>query len=103
MPEPRFVSEEITPIAGAFAAGAMVRGEPGLPPGFRWRGAEHRIADRIEAGKKTRPSSGERYVHRHTFVLRMEDGAVWEVYVTRQPPIRWYLYRIRGEPANREG
>lgn len=86
-----FVSEAIEPLPGGFAAAAMVRGEPGLPPGFRWRGEERRIAAVLETGKRTRDSMGERYVHRHVFRLSMDDGAEWEVYFLRQPPFGWYL------------
>ena len=99
MAEPRFVSERIDPLPGRFEAAAMVRGEPGLPAGFAWNGVEHHVAERLEAGKRTGAmrgnTGGERYVRRHTFVLRMDDGAIWETYCTRQPPIAWYLYRIR--------
>jgi hypothetical protein len=35
-------------------------------------------------------------VRRHTFRLRMEDDAIWEVYFTRQPPLAWYLFRTTG-------
>lgn len=96
MTESSFVSERITPLPGRFAAAAMVRGEPGLPEGFVWRGRTVRIRERLAVGRRTGPSAGESYVRRHTFRLRMEDDAIWEVYFTRQPPLAWYLFRTTG-------
>ena len=69
----------------------MGRGEPGLPPGFVWRGREHRIDEVLSKGRTLTPDRGESYVRRHTYGLRMDDGSVWEAYVTRQPPLRWFL------------
>ena len=101
-PEPRFVSEAIDPVAGGGETRAMVRGEPGLPAGFVWRGTEYRVAERLEIGKTTGLDMGEAYVRRHTFRLRMDDDSVWNVYFLRQPPKasraakpkRWYLKTI---------
>ncbi len=78
----------------------MVRGEPGLPPGFVWRDAEYRVVERLDEGKTHSPDRGEMYVRRHTWRLRMDDGSTWEVYFLRQPPkrgartrtaARWFL------------
>ncbi len=85
-----FLSEPLEPL-GAGDPRAMARGEPGLPRGFARRGEERRVVEVLAAGRTTGKCSGEVYVRRHTFRLRMDDGSVWEVYVTRQPPIRWYL------------
>lgn len=98
--EPQFVSEPIEPIGARRDAAAMVRGEPGLPDGFAWRGAEFRIAEVISRAKGLQEDMGEIYVRRHTFDLRMDDGAIWEVYFLRQAPkgvrrgakpARWFL------------
>ena len=89
----RLVSEEIRPLPGRFETADMARGEPGLPAGFTWRGAEYRIAERLSTGKTTGLDRGEVYVRRHTCRLRMDDGSTWEVYVTRQRP-RWYLKTV---------
>lgn len=91
MPDPEFVSERILPLPGAFAAGPMGRGEPGLPPGFLWRDREYRVVAPLATGKKLSPSVGEMYVRRHTFRLRMDDGSIWSVYALRQPPHGWFL------------
>lgn len=105
MNEPRFVSEPIAPIRGTFDAAAISRGEPGLPAGFTWRGATRRIVEILEAGKLATPEpSGELYVRRHEWTLRMDDGDIWEVYVTRNPPrgasrrarlVRWFLKTVK--------
>ncbi|MHC4471755.1 MAG: DUF6504 family protein [Planctomycetota bacterium] len=102
----RFVSEALEPLPGAFETGDMGRGEPGLPLGFRWRGEERRIAERLARGKQTSRAEGELYVRRHTFRLRMDDGAVWNVYFLRQSAkgasragkrMRWFLLSTEGE------
>jgi Domain of unknown function (DUF6504) len=79
-----FVSEPITPLPGATDTVAMVRGEPGLPPGFRWRDREYLVVERLNAGKTTGVDRGEVYVRRHTFTLKMDDGSRWEIYFLRQ-------------------
>jgi hypothetical protein len=100
MSERVFVSEAITPLAGVFETGEMVRGAPGLPLGFAWRDREYRIVECLEAGKKLSPSPGDVYVRRHTWRLHMDDGSLWDVYFLRQPPRgakrttrhpRWFL------------
>ena len=83
-----FISEPITPLPGAPDVVAMVRGEPGLPPGFVWRKKEYRVVESLAVGKIHSPDRGEMYVRRHTFRLRMDDDSVWEVYFLRQPPKR---------------
>jgi len=95
-----FISEPITPLAGAPDTRAMVRGEPGLPPGFIWRGREYQVIERIEEGKTLSPDRGELYVRRHTFKLLMDDDSTWDIYFLRQPQkgaarksaaARWFL------------
>ena len=103
-----FVSEPITPQAGTFDAGAMAAGLPGLPRGFRWRGAAYTVVALLDAWKQSAPEGGrpdgERYLRRHCFRLRMNDDSVWTVYFTRQPPrggspkSRWFLYSIETGP-----
>ncbi|MBD3162731.1 MAG: cytoplasmic protein [Candidatus Eisenbacteria bacterium] len=101
----RLVSERIDPLAGSADPTAMSRGEPGLPAGFVWRGRIVRIREVEEVRRRfgPEPSSKERYLRRHEYRLRMEDGAIWVVYCLRQPPrgrpagARWYLARILRE------
>jgi hypothetical protein len=97
------ISEPIEPLAGTFDTAAMARGEPGLPVGFRWRGRVHRIVELLAAWKKSSREGGvgELYLRRHCYRLRMDDGAIWEIYFTRQAQAgpsrraarqRWFLY-----------
>jgi hypothetical protein len=96
-----FVSEPITPHAGTFDAAAMAMGTPGLPKGFDWRERSYAIAARLESWKESSPEGGnpnrERYLRRHCYRLRMDDGSEWTVYCLRQAARggpgkrRWYL------------
>ena len=105
--EARFVSEPIEPRGGRRDAGAMARGEPGLPAAFSWRGTERRVAEILRRGRGTGTDMGEVYVRRHTYRLRMDDGSAWEVYFLRQPPAgrraakpaRWYLLTVEPPEA----
>jgi Domain of unknown function (DUF6504) len=97
----RFVSEPIVPVASASgSADAPARGEPSLPPAFVWRGRERRVLEVLEYGKGLRLEgfSGERYLARHEWRLRMDDGEVWSVYFLRHARsgrgaarARWFL------------
>ncbi len=102
---PRFVSEPIRPSSPPVSASALAAGAPSLPEGFTWRGMEHRIAEVLGHSKvmDEESFSGQSYVRRHRYRLRMEDGAVWTVYFVRHPPRsgtrspkapRWYLQTI---------
>lgn len=97
-----FLSEPITPHAGTFDTADMAAGLPGLPRGFTWRGASYDVAEQLESWKQSAPEvgrlSGERYLRRHYFRLRMADDSIWTVYLVRQTPRsgspkqRWFLY-----------
>jgi len=99
-----FVSEPIAPTGGAFDCAAMARGEPGLPGGFVWRGAVHRIVALAQRWKETSAegahAGGQIYLRRHYFKLRMDNGQTWTVYFLRQTPksgpatVRWFLYLV---------
>jgi len=94
------ISEPLRPIRGTFDTRAMGRGEPGLPTGFIWRERTFRVVEVLETWKHSEREggSGELYLRRHYFKLRMEDGAIWTVYFVRQTPKtgnvkqRWFLY-----------
>jgi len=100
----RFVSEPIRPVSGGTVdAGALAAGEPSLPAAFRWRRREVGVAKVLGRGRGLRRESfsGETYLHRHEWRLRMTDGAVWEVYFERQGrrgADRWFLKTISEEP-----
>jgi hypothetical protein len=110
-----FVSEAITP-QGRKDAGAMARGEPGLPERFRWRDTDYAICAVTARWKDTSAeggrAGGDVYLRRHYYELAMDDGSRWTVYCTRQTPksgspkARWYLYQrqaARGNADRRHG
>lgn len=103
-----FVSESIRPVGGAFETACLSQGEPGLPPGFEWRGASATIVAVLDRWKHSSRegawAQGQLYLRRHYFRIRMDDGAAWTVYCLRQGPrnrqhgSRWFLETIdRGE------
>lgn len=97
------ISEPLTP-AGAFDTQAMARGEPGLPSAFRWRDEVFVVRDLLRKWKHSTHEgghvSGDLYLRRHYYLLRMSDGTLWTVYFLRQSPRsgkatrRWFLYTI---------
>lgn len=100
-----FISESITPRSGAFNTAAMGRAEPGLPPAFSWRGTWYEVAGMLESWKHFEKSSGQKYLRRHYFKLKMTDGSTWTVYFIRHarkagsPLRRWFLLNST-EPAS---
>jgi len=105
------VSEPVEPMAGTFDTTRMGRGEPGLPRVFRWRGTESTVVEELETWKESsrEGGSGELYLRRHCFRLRMSDGSVWVVYFTRQTPesgnprTRWFLYTVDDDDRRSTG
>jgi phosphoribosylglycinamide formyltransferase-1 len=102
-----FVSEPIVPDAGTFDTAAMARGLPGLPVGFTWRDRRYRIQAVLEAWKASEREhhrSGDRYVRKHFWRLRLDDGSIATVYAVRQtkpgeaPKRRWWLWSL-AQPA----
>ncbi len=64
----------------------MACGEPGVPQRFRWRGRDLEVAEVLGSWKEhgdCTHGSGERYVRKHSYRLRMRDGIVLEVYFQR--------------------
>ena len=100
----QFVSEPIKPVEGTFDPAGMVRGEPGLPRRFAWRGTEYAVSDVLEVWKEDGPcrsGSPERYLRKHWFRFATEQGLEMTLYFERQPrskrqgKARWWLYTIR--------
>lgn len=99
-----FVSEAIRPAGGGFDTAAMGRGEPGLPKAFVWRDRTYVIETCVARWKESQrtggPTDGQTYLRRHCYRLRMDDGAEWRVYFTRQSNrsgsarTRWFLLSI---------
>ncbi len=99
-----FVSGPISPLAGTFDTSGMAGGAPGIPEGFVRNGRTTRITEILGGWKLARPEpgSGELYVRRHYYRLRMDDGDTWVVYClrgstgVRTSPHRWFLHK-RGQ------
>ena len=101
-----FVSEEMTPAAGTGDAGAMARGEPGIPARFTWRDRQYGLVGVIETWKTSSPckhGGGEMYLRRHWYRILTDPPAVMTVYCQRQAPrsksakrrkARWWIYTV---------
>ena len=97
------ISECLTPVTDGPIARPVVPGAPLLPARFRWRGAEHTVAEILSEWKETGPcrhGSGERYVRKHWFHIRTAAGEEWKLYFERQGRSaremkrRWWLYTV---------
>jgi hypothetical protein len=98
-----FISEPITPLGASFDAEAMSPGEPGLPQRFRWRKRDFAVTEVLGRWKDhgdCRNGSGERYVRKHGFRVRTEDGTVFRLYFQRSVgrgrlgPARWWVLSV---------
>jgi hypothetical protein len=103
MEETRFISEQIRPVAETIDTSAMVRGEPGLPRKFVWRGKEYTVDTVLEKWKEygdCTSGSDERYLRKHWFLIRTTDGHEMKIYFERQAKskrevkTRWWLYTL---------
>ena len=92
-----FVSEPLIPVQGTFDAGAMSRGEPGLPGAFTWRDQEFRVARLMSKWKSTGTDRGETYLRRHWYRVQTESGERMTIYCQRNhanPRRRWWVYSV---------
>lgn len=97
-----FVSEVLSPVGTSFDTAAMARGEPGLPRKFRWRDRELAVAEVLETWRDygdCTHGSGERYLRKHGFRVRTEEGLVLKLYFQRtfgksRPTPRWWLQSV---------
>ena len=107
----RFVGEAITPEGMSFATSMMATGSPGLPREFSWNGKKFSVLEVLEQWKECgdcRHGSGERYVRKHWFRVRTNEGLEMRLYFERQRRSsggsRWRLYSIRApqqiQPGN---
>jgi len=97
-----FVGERIEPLGESMRVSDMVRGQPGVPMRFRWRGREYAVAAVLESWKSTGPcrsGSPEQYVREHWYRVRTEEGSEMRLYCDRskRPGSRreWRLYTVR--------
>lgn len=100
------ISEPLKPLLSEVDARRMAMGAPLLPSGFVWRGREYAVEAVLETWKETGPchhGSGERYVRKHWWRLRMATGEEMKVYFERQArsgrqlKLRWWLYTVTEE------
>ena len=100
------ISERLEPVMAAVDARRIVIGAPLLPTKFVWRGAEYTVAEVLEEWKETGPchhGSGESYVRKHWFRVRMASGEEMKLYFERharsakQMKQRWWLYTMATE------
>lgn len=97
---PQFISEPIEPVAGTFDAGAMSRGEPGLPSRFFWRKTKYTLAGVARSWKTSSRDRGELYLRRHWHEIKTESGQRFTLYCERQaknrnkPKQRWWIYSV---------
>ncbi len=104
---PSFIGEPITPAKASFSVSEMAAGAPGLPAAFTWKGRNFQVLELLEQWKEAgdcRHGSGERYVRKHWFRLRVTGEMAMCVYFERQRRTsggsRWRLYTIQPLPAN---
>ena len=105
--EEQFVSEPIVPEPGSFRTDLLSQGLASLPGGFTWRGRRYRIVECLDHSKLSAPEghspTGERYLRRQQFRVRLDTGQTATIYIRRQPPAgasrraaktRWFLLSI---------
>lgn len=103
-PTPRSVLEPVEALPGAFDAGSLARGAPGVPRRFVWRGRTYEVAallgdDRAQGG--TRRHNVEGYVRAHTFRVRTTTGETMVLSGARgtaRGTARWVLRSVEGGP-----
>ena len=97
------ISERLIPVMEEVDARRVVIGAPLLPTRFIWRGSEYAVSEVLEEWRETgacHHGSGERYVRKHWFRLRMAGGEVMKIYFERQARSaqemkrRWWLYSV---------
>ena len=102
------ISEAIEPLMDDLAERPFEVGEPILPRGFRWRGAEYRIEEVLETWKQYSGGSRsmpEHYLRKHWFRVRMSDGSTMKIYFERkarskaEAKARWWIYTVEGPAA----
>jgi len=106
----QFVGEPLTPLPGSgFHADRMSQGEPGVPRRFRWRKRIWTVAAVLGSSRgfgDCSHGSGERYVRRHSYRIRTDDGWVLSIYFQRtfgrgrpgSARTRWRVFGIESEP-----
>lgn len=104
-----FISETIVPDKATFDTAGMSRGEPGVPRKFRWRKKDYVVTEILDQWKghgDCRNGSGERYVRKHAYRVRTEDGTIFRLHFQRSvgrgkltAKARWSVHSIEDCPA----
>ena len=91
----KFVSEGID-AAGGFDPETMSRGEPSLPPEFRWRDRTLVVQRVVRTWRSTKVDRGDAYLARHWYEVDLQAGERAVIYFDRraQRGPRWWLYTI---------
>jgi hypothetical protein len=98
-----FVSEQIEPVEGSGNPTGMVKGEPGFPRRFFWRGQEYELAEIQAAWKEDglcKSGGSEKYLRKHWYRISTTNGYEMKIYFERQSRSkpqakkRWWLYTI---------
>ena len=100
-----FIGESITPVSKSIQVSSTLPGEPLLPTEFKWHRQRISIAVVLEKWKEAgdcHHGSGERYVRKHWYRVRTQDGLEMKIYFERQPrrgrsSSRWRLYTVDRE------
>ena len=99
------VSESSQPVVADATPASIEVGAPILPAAFLWRAGVVTVERVLETWKQPGPcthGSGERYLRKHCYKLRMTDGAVTTVTFERkartasQRKARGWLFAVEG-------
>lgn len=106
-----FVSEPITPEAGAFDAGQISTGLASLPAAFTWRNERFEIVDCLDhvklSSREGGQAQGESYLRKQRFTVRLNTGQIAVIDFHRQTKARsgskaakqrWFMYTIEDGP-----
>jgi len=98
-----FVGEPLIVEGESISTAGMMAGVPGLPRRFTWRDRSYAILEVLQVWKETgdcRHGSGERYLRKHWFRVRTDEGLEMKLYFERQRGSsggsRWRLYSVSG-------
>ncbi|MEM1057876.1 MAG: DUF6504 family protein [Verrucomicrobiota bacterium] len=99
-----FVSERIRVDGGEMDASYATEGGPALPVRFFWGKEEIEIGEVLQTWPDYGPcshGSGERYLRRHYFKVRVTDGRIMTLYFERHQPGRRTVTAKRRRPVSR--